>query len=170
MKWYTYIICFLLIVLGVFCGIRFYEELKAESYINGSIDISNKFSQESFCYIADSVTFFHDIYDETDTHTFNKELLKVDDFNGKEKLYKIELNDFVIINADIKAGSVYAPITMDFYNTDGDIVCNGTLNISIKFLSGKTTLTLSTIGEEQKGFFEQYFTDNGIRLKVVEIL
>lgn len=169
MKWYTYIICFLLIVLGVFCGIRFYEELKAESYINGSIDITNQFEQESFNYTSSSVAFYYDAETEN-TYTFEKDLLKVNDFNGKDKQYKIELNDFVIINADIKAGSVYAPITMDFYNTDGDVVCNGTLNISIKFLSGKTTLTLSTIGEEQKGFFEQYFTDNGIRLKVVEIL
>ena len=50
MKWYTYLICFILIIVGVFCGIELYKEVKAESYVNGSIDISNKFSQESFNY------------------------------------------------------------------------------------------------------------------------
>ena len=64
MKWYTYLICFVLIVVGTFCGIQLYKEVKAESYINGSIDISNHFSQESFNYISSSVTFYNDIYDE----------------------------------------------------------------------------------------------------------
>ena len=43
-----YILAFALIVAGVFCGLRLYKEVKAESYINGSIDISNRFSQERF--------------------------------------------------------------------------------------------------------------------------
>lgn len=170
MKWYSYLICFILVVVGVFCGIGLYKEVKAESYINGSIDISNKFSQESFNYSSTSVVFYHDLYDETDTYSFEKELLKVEDFNGKDKQYKVVLNDFVLINADIKAGSVYSLVTMDFYNTDGELVNNAEMNLSIKFLSSKTTLTLSTTGQENASFLEQYFADNGIRLKVLEIL
>ena len=45
-----YLFAFVIIVAGVFCGIELYKEVKAESYINGSIDISNQFSQESFNY------------------------------------------------------------------------------------------------------------------------
>ena len=170
MKWYSYLICFILVVVGVFCGIGLYKEVKAESYINGSIDISNKFSQESFNYSSTSVVFYHDLYDETDTYSFEKELLKVEDFNGKDKQYKVVLNDFVLINAEIKAGSIYSLVTMDFYNTDGKLVNNADMHLSIKFLSSKTTLTLSTTGQENASFLEQYFADNGIRLKVLEIL
>ena len=43
-----YILAFALMVAGVFCGLQLYKEIKAESYVNGSIDISNRFSQESF--------------------------------------------------------------------------------------------------------------------------
>ncbi len=170
MKWYTYLICFILIIVGSFCGMRLYTEIKAESYVNGSIDISNKFVQESFYYYNSSVVFYHDAYDETETYSFEKELLKVEDFNGNEKQYKVELNNFVILNPDINAGSVFSQLNMDFYNTDGNVVCKGTLDISIKFLSNKTTLTLTTKSNEQASFFEQYFVDNGIRLKVIEIL
>jgi len=170
MKWYTYLICFILIVVGVFCGIELYKEVKAESYINGSIDISNQFSQESFNYTSSSVTFYHDIYDETETYTFDKELLKVEDFNGKDKEYQVLLNDYVLVDSDINAGSVFSVIYMDFYDTNGEIVCNASMNISIKFLSNKTQLTLTTVGNENASFFEQYFSDNGIRLKVMEIL
>ena len=170
MKWYSYILCFIFVVVGVFCGIQFYREVKAESYINGSIDISNKFSQESFNYSNTSLVFYHDIYDDTDTYTFEKDLLKVEDFNGETKSYQVILNDYVLINSEIKSGSVLANVQIDFYNTNGEIVCNATLQISIKFLSSKTQLSLITKGQENANFLEQYFTDNGIRLKVVEIL
>ena len=59
-----YILAFALIVAGVFCGLQLYKEVKAESYVNGSIDISNRFSQESFIYTSTSVVFYHDLYDD----------------------------------------------------------------------------------------------------------
>lgn len=170
MKWYTYLICFIFIVAGVFCGIELYKEVKAESYVNGSINISNQFSQESFNYSATSVVFYHDIYDETDTYTFDKELLKVDDFNGKDKTYQVVLNDYVLLNSDINAGSVFTTFTIDFYDTNGGLLKNAVMQISIKFLSNKTQLTFTTVGNDNASYLEQYFADNGIRLKVIEIL
>lgn len=170
MKWYVYVICVVCMLVGVFLGIELYKDIKAESYINGSIDISNQFSQESFNYSSTSVVFYHDIYDDTDTYYFSAELLKVDDFNGMEKEYQVKLNDFILLNADIKAGSVFSTITMDFYDTEGAVVCSSTMDISIQFLSSKTQLRLATIGQENASFLEQYFSDNGIRLRVIEIL
>jgi len=64
MKWYTYVICFVLIIVGTFLGIELYKDIKAESYVNGSIDISNQFSQESFNYSSTSVVFYNDIYND----------------------------------------------------------------------------------------------------------
>ena len=166
----VYLLCFAIIVAAVFCGIELYKEIKAESYINGSIDISNRFSQESFNYSSTSVVFYHDLYDDTDTYSFEKELLKVDDFDGKEKTYRVVLNDYILLNCEINAGSVFATVNMDFYNTEGSIVNSAVMKISVKFLSGKTLLTLATTGNENASFLEQYFTDNGIRLQIIEIL
>ena len=170
MKWYTYIICFILIAVGAFFGTQLYREIKAESYVNGSIDISNKFSQESFNYSSTSVVFYHDLYDDTNTYTFEKELLKVEDFNGKEKEYKLVLNDYVLLDTEFNSGSIFSTCLIDFYNTEGTIICNAEMKISIQFLSNKTQLTLSTVGEDNSSFLEQYFSDNGIRLSVIEIL
>jgi hypothetical protein len=165
-----YLIAFVLIVVGVFCGIRLYKEIKAESYINGSIDISNRFTQESFNYSSTSVVFYHDLYDDTDTYAFEKDLLKVENFDGKTKTYKVVLNDYVLLNCEINAGSVFATVDMDFYDTNGQIVNSAVMKISVKFLSNKTTLTLATTGKENASFLEQYFADNGIRLQIIEIL
>lgn len=170
MKWYVYLICFVLIIVGVFCGIRLYKEIKAESYVNGSIDIENKFSQESFNYSATSVVFYHDMYDDTDTYMFEIDLLKLDDFNGLTKTYRVALNDFVLLNADVKAGSVFATFDISFYDTEGNQLHNATMKISVLFLSSKTTLTLTTVGNVNASYLEQYFADNGFRLKITEIL
>lgn len=170
MKWYTYLICFILIIVGVFCGIELYKEIKAESYVNGSIDISNKFSQESFNYSSSSVAFYHDDYDTTDTYTFQKDLLVVDSFNGKEKTYQVILNDYILFNTEFNPGSIFSSVAIDFYDTEGNVICNADMKISIVFLSNKTQLTLATVGDKNSSFLQQYFTDNGIRLRVVEIL
>ena len=170
MKWYTYLICFVLIIIGVFCGIELYKEIKAESYVNGSIDISNKFSQESFNYSSSSVTFYHDDYDTTNSYSFQKDLLVVDSFNGKEKTYQVILNDYILLDTEFNPGSIFSTVAIDFYDTDGNVICNADMKISIVFLSNKTQLTLATIGDKDAGFLQQYFTDNGIRLRVVEIL
>ena len=169
MKWYTYLICFVLIIIGAFSGIELYKEIKAESYVNGSIDISNKFSQESFNYSSSSVAFYHDDYDTTDTYTFQKDLLVVDSFNGLENTYQVVLNDYILFDTEFNAGSIFSMIDIDFYDTDGNIVCNADMKISIVFLSNKTQLELTTIGDESSSFLEQYFTDNGIRLQVIQI-
>ncbi len=165
-----YVIAFVLIVVGVFCGIRLYKEIKAESYINGSIDISNRFTQESFNYSSTSVVFYHDLYDDTDTYAFEKDLLKVENFDGAKKTYQVVLNDYVLLNTEINAGSVFATVDMDFYDTNGNVINSATMKLSVKFLSNKTQLTLVTTGNENASFLEQYFADNGIRLRVIEIL
>ena len=170
MKWYTYLICFVLVIVGTFCGIQLYKEVKAESYINGSIDISNKFSQENLNYSSTSLVFYHDLYDDTDTYSFEQDLLKVENFNGQKKSYELWLNDFIILDAEFNAGSVYSTVQLDFYNEYGNIIYSSKLNISVKYLSSKTQITLSTKGQESASFLEQYFKDNGIRLKIVEIL
>lgn len=161
-----YLLAFVLIVVGVFCGIRLYKEVKAESYVNGSIDISNRFSQESFNYSSTSVVFYHDLYDETETYTFTKELLKTENFDGVKNKYRVTLNDYILLDTQISAGTVFSTVCMDFYDTSGAIVCSASMEIKIEFLSNKTVLSLTTIGNENASFLEQYFTDNGIRLKV----
>ena len=165
-----YLAAFVLIVAGVFCGIRLYKEVKAESYVNGSIDISNRFSQESFHYSSTSVVFYHDLYDDTETYTFTKDLLKTENFDGLENEYCVTLNEYILLDSQITAGTVFSTLCIDFYNTGGDIICSASMQIKIEFLSNKTALSFTTKGNEQASFLEQYFADNGIRLKVVQIL
>ena len=165
-----YIVCFLMITVGGISGIQLYKEVKAESYVNGTIDISNQFRQESFNYYNTSLVFYHYLYDDTDTYSFEIDTLKVDDFNGKDKKYQVWLNDYYLLNTDFNSGSIFSVVYMDFYDTQGIMVNNAEMQISIRFLSNKTSLRIVTQGNVNASYLEQYFADNGIRLRVVEIL
>lgn len=167
-KLMLYIIGSLVIISGLICGVAFYKEVTAKSYVNGSINIQNQFSMESFQYGSNSVVFYHDVYDDTNTYTYSTDLLKVDDFNGEKKNYEVVVNDY-ILPATVSAGAVDTTLLLDFYSTSGELTCSSAMKINIKFLSDKTQLTFSIVGEKQAQFLEQYFKDNGIRLRINEI-
>ena len=170
MKWYMYLICFVLVIGGAFCGFRLHELMTRESYINGSINIQNQFSMESFSYANTSVEFYRDIYDTSNSYSYEIDLLRVDSFDGIKNKYQITLNGYILTDTQISAGAVFSKIYIDFYDTGGGLVCSSFLDISIKFLSDKTTLALTTTGGLNASFLTQYFKDNGIRLKINEIL
>lgn len=165
-KLMLYIIGSLVIISGLICGVAFYKEVTAKSYVNGSINIQNQYSMESFQYNSNSVIFYQN--SGTNTYTYSTDLLKVADFNGEKKNYEVVVNDY-ILPATVSAGAVDTTLLLDFYSTSGELTCSSAMKINIKFLSDKTQLTFSVVGEKQAQFLEQYFKDNGIRLRINEI-
>ncbi len=168
MKWYSYIICCVLVIVGAFVGVKFYREAGSSSYVNGSIDISNQFSRETFFYSNSSVAFYPT--ENAESYAFSVDLEKVENFDGTKKEYKVVLNEEELIFAKISAGAVNVDIEKEFYDTDGAVEHVGNLNIVIRFLSGKTQLSISCKNQTSANYFEQYFTDNGIRLRVEEVI
>lgn len=170
MRLIAYLIAVLAIVAGFFSGIYLYQEITATSYINGSVDIENEFSMESFVYSSTNLNFYHDLYDTNDTYLYEIELLPVEDFNGQENEYESLLNKYVLTNAVITAGTLTASFSVDFYDTEGDLTSSTELDVYIEFLADKTNLTLSTIGLRSASFLESYFENNGLLIEVNEIL
>lgn len=162
-----YILCGVIIIAGIIVGIQFYKELTAKSYINGQIDISNQFVSESFEYKSSSVVFTKN--GTTNTYTYEIDLTKVEDFNGENKKYEVKLNDYVLFNAVITAGSVSADLQIDFYDTNNSQVCSSELKILVEFINNKTKLKLATEGASQAEFLTQYFEDYGFRLNIAEL-
>ena len=155
-------------IVGIFVGVNGYQDITATSYVNGDVDISNKFSQEQFFYSNSSVVFYPT--ENSESYSFEIDLLKTEGFDPNNKEYKVELNDYELTNATFTGGTVRSNVLMDFYDVDGELACNGEMNLVIRFLSGKTQLILSCPDESSASYFESYFTDYGIRLSVIEIL
>ncbi|MGD9581336.1 MAG: hypothetical protein AB7V50_08175 [Vampirovibrionia bacterium] len=166
---FSFIIGLVFIITGIFSGISLFTELRAESYVNGSIDITNQFSMSQFEYAATSLTFYHELYDTTNTYWYEIDLLKVDEFNGAENTYQVFLNNYLLIETAVLPGAIESNFAIDFYNTSGNITASSTLSLNIQFLSNKSVLRLETIGTDNAAYLSQYFTDNGIKIEVKQI-
>lgn len=167
-----YFMSAIFIMIGVICGINLYKEVTAKSYINGDIDIENLETLESFKYSSSSLVFYDDIYDNKDLYTFTIDLTKVDSFDGEKNEYLIEINDYIIQTDNVRtsAGEISAIYYLDFHGVDGEVLCEASLDIDIKFISNKTTLSLVADSYAEASYLEQYFSDYGIRLKVLEVI
>jgi len=164
-------------LLGVWSGITMWQKIHSESYINGSINITNEFYFESFTY--DNYLFNEAIvfppttpYDTEETvyAWASENLPKVPTFNGIENTYQIEVNGYRIFGATINAGGIIIQTSIDFYDTENHLLVASYYNLSIRFLSNRTELEIKTKGQQNANFIEQYFADNGLRIKIKEIL
>lgn len=168
-KFVLYIVAGIIIISGVICGIGAYKNIKAESYIVGSTNVSNYFIQESYFYNSSSLIFYLNDYAEEDqVYEFTINSVPVKDFNGKEKKYDTYFNDYILFSATYDVGIIKFNIPFEFYSTENELLCSADLKGSIEFFSDKTTLKLSVIGDEEQQFLTKYFDNNGITIKVVE--
>ncbi len=168
MKWTSYIICSILILLGIYTGVLFMQDVSSISYINGEISITNRFSMDSFMYSSSGVVFSPTENEEA--YVYEIDLLKTEGFDSQRKQYKVELNKYILKDTTMSAGAISSSVKMDFYDTNGDVICEGQMNIIIRFLNSKTQLRMSCPDETSAIFFEQHFIDNGLLLRVIEIL
>lgn len=166
MKWYHYLICGIIILVGIFFGIKLYQKVRAESYINGSIDISNQFSQETLNFSSSVVSFYQD----ENGYYYTVDTLVIDDFNGIDNKYQLYLNDYILYDSEYSAGSIISKINLEFYDTDGEIIQSSSMGISIYFLDDRTTITFRTNDLSSATYLEKYFVNNGCKLNLVKIL
>ncbi len=159
-----YVIGAIIIAVGILSTIGLVKELKAESYVNGSIDIPTN-TEQVLNYSATNLTLYDDPNDNLSIYSYSTTLPSTT-FDGNEYRYNVSLNEYQLIDITIGAGYIYAVATMSFYNVNGDLQCEAIINISILFLSNETQLQISVEGTEQSEYIEQYFNDNGIRLLV----
>ena len=171
MKWYTYIICSILILLGVFFSFKYYQQFNKSSYENGSIDISNEFELEYFNYYSDDIVFYPpDIYDSSNIYRYSNNLAKCPTFNGDEKNYNVLLNGLQLNDCQFSLGSVKTTLYYEFYDIDGSTLTNVQLELCVNFYSDRTELHMSVVGSSNAQYMQQYFYDNGFNLKIVELL
>lgn len=167
MKWYSYIICTIAILFGMFFGINFYQDITSTSYTNGDLKgVVNEFSQESFYFRNSAVVFYPT--ENSEAYAYSVELVKTEGFDGERKDYTVILNDYILYESEITGGAVKSDVQMDFYDTEGNLMHEAKMTIIIRFLSSKTQLVFTCPDLTSATYFENYFTNNGIRLSVME--
>jgi len=163
MKWYSYLICGMVIFIGIICFVDLFHRMTATGFIRGSIDINNRFVTASFRYVNTSGIA---LAGEDGVYEYRMQLLPVEDFDGIRNQYYVTLNEFILFGARIDAGGVLADFIINFYDTQGANITTATMHISIRFLANQTVMVLTVEGSQQAQFIQQYFRNNGIRLLV----
>ena len=167
MKWYHYIICFVLIFIGIFSTMELVKLFNVKSAEYGTvitIETKNDYTEVSkFDY--GSLSFDTEDYQNfTNISTFAPQ-----DFNGKQNDYTILVNGNPTSNVIVNAGKISGDLTLTFYGLNGDAVSTAELHILIEYYASgtKVTLTLQN-SNDSVAYFTTYTNINGAVIKVVQ--
>lgn len=167
MKWYHYIICFVLIFVGIFSTMELVKLFNVKSAEYGTvitIETKNDYTEVSkFDY--GSLSFDTEDYQNfTNISTFAPQ-----DFNGKQNDYTILVNGNPTSNVIVNAGKISGDLTLTFYGLNGDAVSTAELHILIEYYASgtKVTLTLQN-SNDSVAYFTTYTNINGAVIKVVQ--
>lgn len=164
-KFCLYVIATVCILFGGYCTFGLIKDITAESYTNGSLEQKNTYGQDVFSYKSSSIHFTR----ENDKYVCEKNLIRVNNFDGEKNEYNIVLNDYLILDSNITTGSINFDITMEFRTPDSGANIFGDLHITIKFLSDKTYMKISTETQLESEYFSDYFKNFGFDLSCYEV-
>ena len=167
MKWYHYILCFVLIIVGIFSSIKLVKLFNISSQEYGTAvtietkndyDEISKFDFGSIGFISsDNVNF-------SNVTSFSPQ-----EFDGKNKDYVLLFNDQIAVNTVVSSGKVIGDINLLFYGLEGENVSKAELHFVVEYYAGQTKVTVTTKNSnDSMAYLETYMSINGAVLKVVE--
>lgn len=169
--WLQALICSLIILISVVFGIYYYREyIKPHSYVLGTPTETSPFTKLALAdYISnENVLFSQDLRDcsfgvDTETkiakYEFNFEHV---DFNGLTEKYLLCVNDYIVSDITIGAGTISAKYPLTFYDVNNEVLCSTEINLGLSFYSLGTKF-VAQLPSADLGYFMKYLeTDNFI--------
>ncbi len=167
MRWYHYLICFALIMVGVFSTLELVKLFNVKSVEYGSvitIETKNDYTEVSkFDY--GTLTF-----DTTDYTNFtNVTTFAPCSFDGKNNDYTILVNGNPTCNIVVNAGKISGELNLEFYDLNGIIVTTAKLNILVEYYASGTKVSLSVQNNNDSiAYLTTYININSAVIKVVK--
>lgn len=167
------VVCIISICSGIFCGVSWFKKVHAKSHIIGALDIDNSYTMDIFSYsnAKHPIAFSQDLENLNDYWYFREDVEKVPSFDGNKKQYEISLNNYLILDAMVMFRAVRFYLPMTFFEFDGSTLCEGTLEVVVRFYDDKTTFEIKTEteGNKLRQYFERYILANGFELFIKEV-
>ena len=167
MKWYHYLICGVLIVLGIFSSMKLVELFNVSSQEYGSvitIETQNNYNEVSK---FDLGTF---TLQPTSGNNYSEIItLAPETFDGAGKDYLILFNGKPANNVDSKSGQISGDMSLTFYDLEGKEITTANFNVAIQYYVTQTVITISMTNENDSVSYLSHFTNtNGAVISVVE--
>ena len=167
MKWYHYLICGVLIVIGIFSSVNLIELFNVSSQEYGSvitIETQNNYNEVSK---FDLGTF--NLTPTTENNYSEVITLAPQSFDGAGKDYLILFNGKPANNIDSKSGQISGDISMTFYDLEGNKVTTANFNVSIQYYVTQTVITISMVNENDSvSYLTHHANTSGAVISVVE--
>lgn len=165
MKWYSYLICFILIIVGAFCTVEMVNLFSVKSGEYGSI-ISyqthgdyEEFSKFDFGSI-DFETTDYKTYKDISTFGFQK-------FDGTKEDYSLFFNGQPLNNVVQSAGRINGDLSIKFYDLNGKEITTANVHFLIEYLASATKVTTTiTNVNNSVSYLTAYMEINGAVLQV----
>ncbi|MBQ3214189.1 MAG: hypothetical protein IJB10_04215 [Clostridia bacterium] len=167
MKWYSYLICAVLIVAGIFSFISLQDIWSQSSSVVGTpITIETQNNYELVCKFDYGTVAFEteDYVEYVNTSAFAHY-----EFDGSKNDYNVLVNDNLLSDIKVSAGQIEAKCLINFYSTDGNLTSTADLDITIFFYDDSTQVVISMTNENDSyAYLSKYMANNGFILKVVK--
>ena len=167
MKWYHYLICGILIVIGIFSTMNLVELFSVSSQEYGSvitIETQNNYNEVSKFDLGTFTLHPTSGNNYSETITLAPEV-----FDGANKDYLILFNGKPANNVDSKSGQISGDVSMTFYDLDGKEITTANFNVAIQYYVTQTVITISMTNEnESVSYLSNYTYMNGAVFSVVE--
>lgn len=168
MRWYHYIICVVLIIVGVFSTFNLVDIFSAKSGEYGKVFVYETpgYDSEFSRFDYGSIDFdTEDYYQYKNVSTFATQ-----DFDGIKNQYTLYFNDQPLNNVVQTAGRIRGELAIKFYDTDGQVVTTAQVNVVIEYLASATKVTLTINNDNNAVSYLNTYTEiNGAILRVVLI-
>ena len=166
MRWYHYIICLILIIVGVFSTFNLVDIFSVKSGEYGKV-----FVCETPGYNSEFSRFDYgnvDLDTEDYYHYKNVSTFATQQFDGIKNVYTLYFNDQPLNNVVQTAGRISGELAIKFYDTDGEIVTTAQVNVVVEYLASATKVTMTINNDNNAVSYLNAYTEiNGAILRVV---
>ena len=167
MKWYHYLICTVLIVVGIFSTMNLVELFSVSSQEYGTvitIETKNNYNEVSK---FDLGTF---TLQPTSGNNYSEIItLAPETFDGAGKDYLILFNGKPANNVDSKSGQISGDVSLTFYDLEGKEITTANFNVAIQYYVTQTVITISMTNENDSVSYLSHHTNTtGAVISVVE--
>lgn len=171
MKWYSYIICVILIFVGGLTGVRTFKDITAKSYVKGEISFENEYEQEYIDLELGSITLVENTGQEGDDAfaTWQQTLLPLSEFKGNDAEYKVFINGYELKNVSINQFSLNTTQRLALFDKEQEEVAYATYNLDISLNKNQTFVKITVNDKESMDALNAYYRDFGFHLVAKEI-
>lgn len=167
MNWKHYLVCTILIIVGVVCSVELFAILDIKSGEYGSVFIYDQVNnyQEFSKFDYGTIDFATDNFTNyTSITTYANQ-----NFDGTKNNYQLFFNGRPLNNVSQTAGKLSGDLIIKFYDLDATVITMAELTFTVEYLASSTKVTITTHNQDNSiSYLNAYLNINGAVLKVVQ--